>query len=84
MVTKEQAESIHHGDILYDDQFSNADGTPHRWRKNGKCHTWKRDPDRFKLPVKHGLYAHGYITNENCQHFHLTEEEAIKAREENK
>lgn len=32
------------------------------WRRNGAVQTWKRDPARFRLPIKHGLYAYGDIT----------------------
>lgn len=46
---------------------------PVRWRANGKCKTWKRDPARFQLPIKHGLYSYGYITNENAHLFIIDE-----------
>lgn len=42
---------------------------PINWRANGKCKTWKRTPERFQLPIKHGLYNYGYITNENAHLF---------------
>ena len=45
---------------------------PARWRVNGKLKTWKRNPEKFQLPVKHGLYNFGYITEENC-HLFVTE-----------
>lgn len=34
----------------------NADGTPMRWRTNGMLKRWKRDINRMRLPIKHGLY----------------------------
>ena len=43
------------------------------WRANGKCKTWKRDATRFKLPIKHGLYTFGYITESNCHLFNIQE-----------
>lgn len=43
-------------------------------RVNGKCQTWKRDPFRFRLPVKYGLYGYGEITDKNCENFHLDTE----------
>ncbi len=43
-------------------------------RPNGRCQTWKRDNNRFRLPVKHGLYAYGEITHLNCASFHLASE----------
>ena len=34
-----------------------------RFRVSGKVKTWKRDKYRIKVPIKHGLYDNGYITN---------------------
>lgn len=36
-----------------------------RWwraRRNGRAQTWKRDPARFRIPIKFGLYGTGAIT----------------------
>jgi hypothetical protein len=44
------------------------------WRVNGKCKTWKTMPDRFSLPIKHGLYNYGYMTERNAQEFHFPED----------
>ena len=49
----------------------NADGTCVRWRVNGKVKTWKTRPGEFKIPVKHGLYDYGYITEKNLHLFHF-------------
>ena len=49
------------------------DCKPVRWRANGKCKTWKRNPERFQLPIKHGLYNYAYITNENAHLFIVDE-----------
>lgn len=43
---------------------TNADGTPLRAKRNG--HTQKTRPGQFKIPVKHGLKTHFYITPENA------------------
>ena len=51
--------------------LKNADGTPVRCRQTGKLKTWKRDRDRFKLPVKHGLRNCFYIDNNNCHNWVL-------------
>ncbi|MDD5387673.1 MAG: hypothetical protein PHQ22_10810 [Sulfuricurvum sp.] len=51
-------------------------GTLHKprvWRVNGACKLWKRSPERFRLPIKRGLYEHGYITEENAHLFALNE-----------
>ena len=41
------------------------------YRANGVCKTWKTRPEEFSLPLKHGLYAYGYLTNDNASDFHL-------------
>ena len=43
----------------------NADKTPMRVRRNGATKLWKTRPGDFKIPIKYGLYQHGYITPEN-------------------
>ena len=43
--------------------FKNKDGTPVRARANGKLKTWKREPNMFCLPCKHGLRTYFYIKN---------------------
>lgn len=42
---------------------TNADGTPLRCRRNGATKTWKREPGKFLIPVKHGLKYYFYIDN---------------------
>lgn len=44
---------------------------PINWRANGRCKTWKRTPERFQLPIKHGLYNYGYITEDNAHLFEV-------------
>ena len=79
MITKEQAMGLPIGEVLFFDQAFNTDGTPQRWRVNGKCHTWKTRPDEFKVPLKHGLRSYGYLNNQTARNLHLTEEEAYEA-----
>ena len=51
------------GDVLHHTKNTNADGTPQRWRVNGKpkvaelcCPVGaKVMPCRYRIPVKHGL-----------------------------
>ena len=40
-------------------------------RVSGQCQTWKRDIDRFRVPVKYGLYESSEITERNAADFHL-------------
>ena len=62
MITLEQAKNLKYGQILHHAINENADGTPQRWRVNGKPKTWKTRPNEVKVPVKHGLYNYDYIT----------------------
>lgn len=57
-LTLEQAKALKRGDILHDKGMG-------RWKVNGQVKTWKTDPTRVRVPVKHGLYAYGYITEAN-------------------
>lgn len=41
------------------------------WRANGKCKVWIRNTEKFQLPIKFGLYEHGYLTNENAHLFEV-------------
>jgi hypothetical protein len=58
MITLAQAKELKYRDILID---SNGK----KWRVNGKVQTWKKNPNRVNVPVKHGLYSYGYITESN-------------------
>ena len=51
----------------------NARGTE-RWRVNGQVRTWKRTPERFLVPLKHGLYDYFYMSENNCIEFHKEKE----------
>lgn len=65
MITKELALTLHHGQELWHISRTNADGSPVRARVNGRCKTWKRQPERFQLPMVHGLKNYFfYITSD--------------------
>ena len=51
------------------------------WRRNGRTETWKRDPSRFRIPVKHGLYAYGAIGPDNADTVHPADRCPIVALE---
>lgn len=72
MVTKEIAAAASHGTKFYHVGARNADGTPVRCRVMGKCQTWKRQPEKFKLPVKRGMYESFYITETNGEQWAIT------------
>ena len=71
MITKEQAMRLQVGDVVESNMFTNADGTPQRFRVNGACKTWKRDTRKFRVPLKRGLYEFATLTEYNCDGFGL-------------
>jgi len=66
----EEAKRLRRGEVLHHRDHKNADGTPQRWRVNGKVKTWKLSPERVKVPVKCGLFYFDYLTEDNL---HLLE-----------
>lgn len=50
----------------------NADGSCQRWRRNGRTvHPAPvRRPDEFYVPVKHGMYSYGRLTETDLPTFH--------------
>ena len=40
----------------------------------GRPRTWKRSPERVEVPIKHGLYQFGTLSERNLQFFHLAED----------
>jgi len=64
-ITLEQAKALRHGDVLHVERDCS------RWRVNGKVQTWKRDPARVRVPLKHGLYRYDYLTEPYLTRFHF-------------
>lgn len=84
MITKSQAESISYRDEIYSLKSSDSRGFPHRIRVNGKLKTWKRDVERWELPVKFGLRDAFTLSPYNAADFTLDHEEAEAAAAERK
>ncbi len=61
MITLEQAKKLKTGQVLHHVVNKNADGTPERWKVNGKPKTWKTRPEAVRVPIKHGLYDYDYL-----------------------
>ncbi len=84
MITKRQAMELRHGDELHYTGNSECrivvgprGGETEnimRVRVSGQCQTWKRDTERFRLPVKYGLYESSAIEPSNAHKFHLPED----------
>lgn len=74
MITQEQADnaSMFHSEGLAQRPCDGSRG-PQRWRRNGRTQRWKRDPERFRIPVKFGFYDYGQITNDIAHRFHAAE-----------
>ena len=75
MLTLEQAKGLIYGQILYHVRAKNADSTPLRFRVSGKPKTWKKSPEKVRVPIKHWLYHHDAIDELNLFFLSLTEEE---------
>ena len=71
MITKEQAVSTIYSQKLY---FWYR-GRVQRAKVNGKCQTWVRTPERWRLPMKYGLRDCFDIDQYNCHQWYLTYEE---------
>jgi hypothetical protein len=49
-----------------------------RWwaiRRNGMTKTWKRDPQRYEIPVKAGLKSYGTIMPSTLPYFRVKKED---------
>jgi hypothetical protein len=73
----EEAKKLKFGQVLYHRAFRNADGSPQRWKVNGKIKLWKTRPDEIKIPVKNGLKNFGYVTELTLDLFETSEEKAL-------
>jgi len=56
-----EAKALKYGDTIYHRTAKNADGTRTRAKITGAVKTWKTDPNRIRVPWKHGLYTYGAI-----------------------
>lgn len=77
-MTLSEAKSLTYHQEIYDRTYRNADGTPARWRVSGKIQTWKKDPKRIKIPIKHGMYDTSYITESNLSNFSIRQIQQMK------
>lgn len=64
-VTREQALSA---DMFHEPREGKSCAN---WRRNGQSQTWRRSPERFRVPVKYGLYSYGQLTETNAHLLHL-------------
>lgn len=83
-ITLEEAKNLSYRTVLHHVVERNADGTPQRWRVNGKPKTWKTRPDEVRVPLKYGLRGHGYLTEHDLDDFALSAEDAEAIRVDRK
>jgi len=67
MITKEQALTL---EYFHKDPVQLITKKCSTWRRNGKTQVWKRSLERFRIPIKYGLYIYGAITEQNSFQFH--------------
>ena len=79
-ITLNQAKKLRHGQTLYHLKHKNVDGTAQRWRVNGKVKVWKRNPEKVQVPIKHGMYAYDYLTENELKLVSLTEPKRLKKK----
>ena len=75
-MTLSEAKSLERGQIIYHRYLTNYDGTPMRFKVNGRPRIWKRDTNRVCVPLKRGLYDYVIMTDFDLNKYVLTEEEA--------
>ena len=63
-MTFDEAKNLKHGQILLHKFNKNADGTPQRWRVNGKVKITKTG---IRIPVKYGLRFCDYVTEKELE-----------------
>ena len=58
-MTLDEVKALNYGHIW----FIANDGLLRQAKVNGKVRRWKRNPDRFELPLKYGLYEYATFTS---------------------
>lgn len=72
MITIEQAKSLGYREELHSDDYRQNRGKDcYRVFVSGRPKTWKRQPDKVIIPVKHGMYQSEHITETELNFWHL-------------
>lgn len=79
-ITRENVESLTHGQTLYHMFDRGSDMRPVRARVNGRPQTWKRKPADFRLPMMHGLRQAFQIRNADGRYWSTVEAECPCAK----
>ena len=70
MLDLETIFNLKHGDVLHIHLGTKCQ----RWRVSGKVQRWKRDPERFRVPIKYGLYNNDALLPGDERSYHLESE----------
>mgnify|MGYP007070563745 CR=1 FL=1 len=70
-ITLKQAKALKYGDRIYHRRLKNRDGSPMRFKVNGKPRTWKTRPDEVVVPLKHGMFQYLSIHEGELKDFTL-------------
>ncbi len=73
MITIGQVKRLRFKQPIYAKGEYGSDGRAVRWVVNGVPQLWKTRPNDFSIPVKHGMYDFGHITQLNAHRFTLKE-----------
>jgi len=79
MITLEQAKSLQYGDHIYFISCNKNGLYVTKVKVNGKPQTWKRLPERVRIPAKHGLSECFQIWEDELNLWFMTENDALKA-----
>jgi hypothetical protein len=77
MIRLEDAKKLIPGQILFCVKFKNLEGRPVPCVVCEEVKTWKRDPSKLKIPIKHGHRDFVCLTENDLGLLFLTEAEAI-------
>lgn len=72
MITKQDALSLRYGERLH--SSTQCDKKTIRWRVFGSCRVWKRQPNKFRVPLKFGIASYWELTEKNAELFHKEED----------
>lgn len=72
-LTLERAKELKHDDFIFIVKRPRIELPPvlERWRVTGKVKLWKRSPDRIQVPIKHGMYSYGHLTEKSIDFFEI-------------
>lgn len=66
-LTLKQAKCLKPGELVCDSRHHNSDGTPARWKVNGRPKFWKTRPGEVRVPLKRGLYQYDSLTESEVE-----------------